>query len=378
MINFFCRHYKTSKPCFFNKNYGDECVSCRNYSEYHDRILFIKLDATGDVLRSASLLPSIIGQHNAAYIAWLTRKESVPLVGMMKLVDEVVELSEIGIARVMAGGWDYVYSLSNDLPSASIATVAKAKHRKIGYWLEDGVIKASNSAAEHWLEMAAFDRLKRENQCSYQELMLAIVGQEGATISSPLLEVPNALTVAAARRVSSLFPSSTRPKVAVNVGAGDRWPKKMLDVQKITEFIDHLHKRADVDVLLVGGAAEVEKIKVIAGLREGDERTQPAPTTDSLPEFVALLTQADAMFCGDTLALHVATAIDLPTVAVFGPTSVAEISDFDGLIKKIWAKELNCLGCYGDCTKVNHCMSLIAVERLVDLTLEQLSFRRTS
>jgi hypothetical protein len=78
-------------------------------------------------LRSASLLPAIIGRHDRPYLAWLTDAESVDLVTMLGNVDEVIEPSAIGLARVATGGLDFVYSLSNDLPSASLATTARVK-----------------------------------------------------------------------------------------------------------------------------------------------------------------------------------------------------------------------------------------------------------
>jgi ADP-heptose:LPS heptosyltransferase len=95
-------------------------------------------------------------------------------------------------------------------------------------------------------------------------------------------------------------------------------------------------------------------------------------TEASIADFVAVLAQADVLFCGDTLAVHIATAIRLPTVCIFGPTSLPEIADFNGLIIKTAADSLECLGCYADCTKVQNCMSLINVSQLIELTVTQL------
>lgn len=374
-INFDCRYYKASKPCIFNKLDGSECPSCSHVSRYNDRVLFVKLDAIGDVLRSASLLPCIAARHNSPYIVWLTQAESVGLVGMMRYVDEVIQLSEVGLLRAATGGWDYVYSLSNDLTSASIATAAQARHPPVGYSLERGVIKPSNDAASKWLEMAACDRLKRQNTESYQALMLAILGEADAAVPRPALHVPDSLRADAAARVSLLFAGSNRRKVAINVGSGGRWPKKMLDGQQIAQFIRNLRQRVDVDVLLVGGGAEVAKTQGIIDSLAGDPHVQPALTTQSIPEFVAVLSQVDLLLCGDTLALHIATALQLPTIAVFGPTSAAEIPDFDGLIAKVATAELDCLVCYGDCTKPRHCMSLIDIGRLVEMTIQRLAAR---
>src|SRR5205085_7501568 len=105
--------FSRALPCVFNKADGSECPTCGHADEYKERILFIKLDAIGDVLRSASLLPAVKARHEAPFIAWLTRSEAAELVGIIDGVDEVIELSTGGLARIMAGGWDQVYSVSN-------------------------------------------------------------------------------------------------------------------------------------------------------------------------------------------------------------------------------------------------------------------------
>ena len=367
-INFQCRYYKASKPCKFNKLDGSECPSCLHVAPYRERILFIKLDAIGDVLRSGGLLPAIIAKHQAPYIVWLTRKDSAELVGMMTDVDEVIELSELALARIASETWDYVYSLSNDIPSATLASIAPAKMDKVGYWLDKGMIRPSNEAAELWLEMAAFDRLKKQNAESYQRRMLDIIGAVDIVPQPASLDISPSMRAAAAARVSAVFPNPERQRVAVNVGAGGRWPKKMLDAPRLAAYIRLLLERRDVDVMLVGGAAETEKADQL--LRLCDEpRVQAFLTPKSIPEFVATLAQSDVLFCGDTLALHISSALRLPTVAVFGPTSEAEIADFDGLIRKMSTSTLDCLCCYGDCNKSDHCMAQFDLGQLVDETL---------
>ncbi len=375
MINYACRFFRASRPCTFNKTEGAECPSCRHASEFGDRILFIKLDAIGDVLRSASLLPPIAARHRAPYIAWLTRTESVELVRMVKGVDEVIELDAASLARVQTGGWDQVYSLSNDVVSASLAALAPCRNAPVGFYAKNGIVTPSNAAADRWLEMAAFDRVKRENRKSYQERMLAILGAEGEFAPPALVVAPDVVRAAAAR-IRAVDHGAARRRLAVNIGAGARWPKKMLDPAGTAAYIALARAELDLDVMLVGGAAEEEKARAIVAMLGEDPRVQPFLTPASIAEFAATLMLADVLFCGDTLALHVATAIGLPTVAIFGPTSVAEIADFDGLVAKAWAHGLDCLGCYGDCAKSVNCMSSLDAARLVALTAEQLKRAR--
>ena len=370
MINERCRYFRGSRPCVFNKTDGSECPTCRHAAEYQERILFIKLDAAGDVLRSASLLPAIAARHAAPFIAWLTRTEAAELVRMMEGVDEVIELSEGALARIMAGGWDQVYSVSNDAESASLATLAAGGRTPVGFYMANGTIRPSNEAAGRWLEMASFDRLKRGNTESYQRLMLAIVGAAEMPISPPILRVDARIRAAAAARLTALFGAGRR-RVAINIGSGSRWPKKMLEAEPIYRYARLLTERADVDVALVGGRGEAEKAAAIIAMCRPGERVGAVLTENSMADFVATLMEMDALLSGDTLALHVAAAIGLPTVAVFGPTSPAEIFDFDGLIAKTWADRLDCLVCYGDCHKRDNCMSLLDPAALVELTLRQ-------
>ena len=205
--------------------------------------------------------------------------------------------------------------------------------------------------------------------------MFSILGFDCAEIRAPSVELTHDQKRAATARIDTLLGARTRRRVAINVGSGTRWPKKMLDVEQIYSYIEQLRKRIDVDVLLVGGAAEREKACAVGRLCNVDHRVSIALTETSIVEFIAILAEVDVLLCGDTLALHVATAIGLPTVAVFGPTSSSEIADFNGLVKKIWTDTLDCLACYGDCAKQRNCMSLIDVVRLVDLTEMQLSHR---
>jgi ADP-heptose:LPS heptosyltransferase len=147
----------------------------------------------------------------------------------------------------------------------------------------------------------------------------------------------------------------------------------MLGAMQIAAYARAARSRLDVDILLVGGESEAAKAEEVMKLCGGDARVASVLTATSLPEFVAVLKQANMLLCGDTFALHVATAISLPSVCLVGPTSLAELAEFGGLVLRVTAAGLDCLGCYGNCNKTDNCMSLLTTERLVDLTARQLS-----
>lgn len=146
----------------------------------------------------------------------------------------------------------------------------------------------------------------------------------------------------------------------------------MLFAEQIYAYCRLLQQRADVDIVLLGGSAEEDKATEIVQMRESGDRIEVALTGHSILEFVGLLAEVDLLLCGDTLALHIAPALGLPTVAIFGPTSFAEIHTFDGLIAKTREESLDCLVCQGDCNKELNCMSLLKMDHLVNLTIYHL------
>lgn len=369
-----CRHFRGDCPCSFNKQFGTECSACGEYDRFQGRILFIKLGEMGDVVRSGSLLPAIVRKHPGSVISWLTSPECRELVSANPFVDEILLCDTIGHARIAATQWDYVYSLSNDFPSASFATIAAARIGTFGYTVgANGSLCPSNNSAQYWLEMASFDRVKKENARSWQSIMYEIAGCEEPIHHPPLrldsLSQSNA--VGALENISGEF------LVGVNVGCGKRWPKKMLTANRIVDLCNRLTSaRSDLTVALLGGTAEAQLIFDISHKLEANTRIICPSTCGSPLDLAAIIEQCDVLVCGDTLALHLATAVKTRTIALFGPTSAAEIYEYEGLIAKISTSELDCLGCYGDCNRNANCMSLIDLDQIVQKVLQ--SFQKDS
>lgn len=77
-IAFDCRFFMGDRPCTWHKATGVLCP-CDHYQRVEERLLIIKVDAMGDVLRTAALLPALAEAHPCASITWVTRRESRPL-----------------------------------------------------------------------------------------------------------------------------------------------------------------------------------------------------------------------------------------------------------------------------------------------------------
>jgi heptosyltransferase-2 len=126
----------------------------------------------------------------------------------------------------------------------------------------------------------------------------------------------------AARRHASqiLLDEGSSPnaiRIAVSAGAS-YGSAKCWSPMRFARVLNELHLRADSDIILFGTAAEATVSDAIAA----DLRRAPIDLTGktSIADLPALLSQCHIFLGNDSGAMHVAAAVGLPVVAIFGPT----------------------------------------------------------
>jgi len=132
-----------------------------------------------------------------------------------------------------------------------------------------------------------------------------------------------ALQVPKARRVEAagiLVEAGARPhamRVALGAGASfgsaKCWPP-----ERFAEWANRFHAENDGDVILFGTAAETSVSNaIVAGMKRKPVDLTGKTAIGDLP---ALLSQCQLFLGNDSGAMHVAAAVGLPVVAIFGPT----------------------------------------------------------
>lgn len=359
MLAYDCRHFLGDRPCRPHKETGALC-KCDRYAPITGRVLMIKLDAMGDVLRTTALLPALAAQHPTCAIDWITRAESLPLLDNNPYLANVSAYGPDALVRLGAVQYERVINLDAGLVSAGLATMALSQ-RKDGYVLTPaGHVAATNAAAQEWLEMGTNDSLKRANTTrSYQEVMLGILGCAGAE-HRYVLRLRDAERTRARRHFDGLGLRKDAPIVGFNMGAGGRWELKRWRLEGYAELAERL-VREGMQIVLLGGKAEIELHRRFIQLAK--VRVVDAGNDHDLRAFSALVGECDVVITGDTLAMHIAVALERKTVVPFGPTSHVEIELY-GHGEKVIPK-LDCLGCYkSSCDFKPNCMDSISVERV--------------
>jgi len=108
-------------------------------------------------------------------------------------------------------------------------------------------------------------------------------------------------------------------KKVVLVAPGSVWPTKRWHRQGFAQILRDLLSEG-YEVKLIGSKDEVEVCQYIK--RDVPEAQNLAGRT-TVAELVSLMSESTALIANDSGAIHMAAAAGLPTVAIFGPTTLA-------------------------------------------------------
>lgn len=364
-----CRHFPGDRPCLPHKNHGIHCDACTQFEPTSQRILIIKLDAVGDVLRTTCILQGLKERHPHSQITWVTQKESVPIFYGNKMVERVLAYDSMECTAALAvEKFDLLINLDAAPKSALLASYAGAK-TKLGYGVnEQGKVFCWNREAETWLEMGAFDDIKRRNTRSYQQLMLEICGLKPLQYEIQVTLTESELLEADGfRRRNGI--SEGIPVIGLNTGAGSRWEMKKWTFEGYRSLIRRIIDGTPYQIVLYGAGLERERNLELA--KGHTQRVTIADTEKSLRQFFALLDISDVVVTGDTLALHAATALQKRVIAIFGPTSAPEIETYNR-VRKVVSDTMECKCYYRPvCDQEVNCMNTIPAERIFAMVQEE-------
>jgi ADP-heptose:LPS heptosyltransferase len=350
-----CRYYLGDRPCVFHKKEGVECENCPHYSPFSEKIAVIKLAAPGDVLRTTSILPGLKKKYPESHLTWITRGDSLPLFVNNSFVDRVLPISPEALVCLLSENFFLAINLDTSPLSAGLLSLASAEEKK-GFGLdENGRVCAVNPAAEEWLRMSVFDDIKKSNRKTYQTIIREIVGLPSPNDEIVLELRPSEIEFAREFGASrGLDPE--RLHIGLNTGGGGRWKFKKWTRKGTLALARRCRDELNAQLLLYGGPEEEERNGWL--LSQAKDFLIDTGCHNSLREFFALLSLADILLTSDTLALHAALGLGKKTVALFGPTSAAEIELYGRGEKVI--TPLSCRCCYlSDCDREPNCMESI-------------------
>jgi len=152
--------------------------------------------------------------------------------------------------------------------------------------------------------------------------------------------------------------------VGIHPGSGPMTYKRW-DPAKFAKLADRLTKKWDARVIIFGGNEEIELADDIS-LRMKYNAVNAAGKT-SLKQTAALIQKCKIFISNDTSLMHIAAAVRVPVVAIFGPTNSYRTSPY-GNSHIVVTSKLPCTPCYrgygAKCADIT-CLNLISVEEVM-------------
>jgi len=357
-VKFDCRYYRGEKPCRFKR----ECKGCPHYEPMGTRFLIIKLAAAGDVLRTTPLLHAIKRKHERSWVVWVTDAFSVPLLENNPYIDRLLPYGHDATVELMGQKFDVLMCLDKEPRAIGLANIVSAKE-KLGFRMtEHGTLGIFNPEATYALALGLSDPLKfYQNQKSYQQIIFEAVGYEFRGERYILNLTDEAKAQAKAKlRALGVAPNEA---VGVNTGAGKVFATKKWPEEHLTELV-RLLRTEGIKVLLLGGPEEVERNKRIKAGFASDDGVVDAGTDNPLDVFCAIVSLCRLVVTVDTMALHIAVALGVPVIALFGPTCHQEV-DLYGRGEKLVGKA-PCAPCYRASCDDPICMKSITPRQVLE------------
>jgi heptosyltransferase-3 len=278
-----------------------------------ERVLLIQLRRLGDVLLSTALLDDLHRALPQASLDMLVSRHAAPLVANHPLIRSRIILEDrgtLGTARlVRASGYDAVFDIQGSMRTALITRASGAPLR-VGWKVRAAPLAYTHALARGGAPEYVVRRRRR---------LLELGG-------IPIGDSPPRITLSGGERLQgeadlrSAGAPATGQRVAfalVTSSPARDWP-----IERFGALANALRDRDISPVVLGAGTpnAVVERLRALC------PRAIVVPALDSdrdreMRRYLAVLASCDVLLSGDTGPAHMADALGVPRVTLYGPTT---------------------------------------------------------
>ncbi|MGH7206382.1 MAG: putative lipopolysaccharide heptosyltransferase III [Nitrospiraceae bacterium] len=331
------------------------------------RILVIKLRYVGDVLLSAPVLTRLREAFPKALLVMLVNPGTEEMVMGHPALDEVLVLERGSVAVT----WRFILELRKrrfDL----VLDLTDSDRSAVTAWLSGAPVRVGYNSEARWRGLLYTRIIKadrfRMHAVRYHLAATEALGLTGST-PAPILMVSSE----ARRQVDDLLRAAeieaARPLVCLHPGA--RWWFKSWPLDRFAALADRIQTETTAQALFLGGQQERSVVSRIAEEMKTPFRNLVGQT--GLQELAAVLERAALMVSNDNGPMHMAAALRVPAIGLFGPSDPAVWGPW-GEGHRTFYKGLDCRPCFHpDCFRgEQNCMRLITLDEVWQAVREKL------
>jgi heptosyltransferase I len=291
----------------------------------YKRILIVKLSSIGDVIMTTPVAKALRAAYPNAYIAWVVEHKSKDVLAGNPYLDEIIiwkrgmdpgngarkavsfvsTLMELR-RELRARKFDVAIDFQGLLRSGLVTRLSGAS-RRLGYEnaRECADLMYNTHLPSHQRKVRGSQQylnlLKLLDITSNDLATLMPIGEDDRAFARELL----ASSCQKRSGVAALCPATT-------------WPQKHWTESGWAELADALASEHGLLPVFLGSGADTPMIGRIRGLMRHDAADTSGKTT--LKQAAAIVEQSRLAVAVDTGLLHIAMALDIPTIGLFGPT----------------------------------------------------------
>ena len=374
----------------------DEVVSSINFETYTNRVLIIRLDAIGDFVLWLDAAQVVVSHYKAL------GKRSVLLANAnwadwareLGVFDEVIPL----VRRKFSLNPFYRYRLALHIRRLGCSIAIQPSYSR-EYWLGDAIIRMSGayerigsigdlSNTWRWQKRISdrwYTRLIYADPSPCMELLRNAEFVRGLTGAEFRAKLPDLRTVIPLQTDKLFLAEIPAGEYYYVLFPGASWTGKQWPVANYVRMADLLHKETGWRGVVCGGTSDLKIAEALCSQSSAPLLNWAGYT--NLSQLAAVLSGAAILITNDTSATHLAAAVGIPVVCIFGgghfgrfmPYEV-EQQDERPLPRAVFRK-MDCFGCNWRCKYSRHndsavkCIQDISVKMVWDEVVGILSVK---
>jgi len=306
-------------------------------------LLIIRLSSLGDIIHTLPAFSLLRQNFPEARISWACGKSGREILELVPGLDEIIiwpnNFIRAGLI-IRKYKIEVAFDFQGLMKSAFLALISGAK-RRLGFPRQN--LKEPLASLFYTETSAPINEF--DHHVIYKNLqLLNPVGLKTEWQPENLrfpLSISEAIRKKVKEKLAEAGLANDRPLIIFNVGAS--WESKRLPAAFWTEVIRGFRKELNQDYtlcLLWGNQEELQlarKIQLATDI--------PVVPFLTIKEVIGLISSSFLLVSGDTFALQVASALHIPVIGLFGPTSPIRNGPIRSHDAVIYAS-VNCSPCY--------------------------------
>ena len=151
----------------------------------------------------------------------------------------------------------------------------------------------------------------------------------------------------------------------VGIHPGAHYESQRWLPERFAELANEVRKDRGTEVIIFGGPGDKRLVATISSMLD---KNVVSYVTGDLRRFAALLSCCHVLACNNSGPLHMAVAINIPTISIMGPTNKDRWMPVGEIHKVLRADDIPCIGCnLGYCEmKTHECMKSITSSMVLE------------